>query len=147
MRQILCVIDLSDSSATVLSMAVKIASALKTHLTVLFPYRLIDRGFTADLPKLKIKLVEDAVAKFQTLQKQTTMGDKLSYDFQPEIGFSYDRITSYLKSNDPDMIIISQHQANAMNELNNTALQNLITASKLPFMIIPATTNGLTIPL
>jgi hypothetical protein len=123
-------------------MAVKIASAFKAHLTVLFPYRLIDHGLTEDLLKLKVKLVEDAVSRFQAIQKQITTHDTLSYDFQPEIGFAYDRITSYLKSNEPDMIIISQRQANAMNELNNTALQNLITTSKLPFVIIPVTQNA-----
>jgi hypothetical protein len=137
MRPILCVIDLTESSAAVLEVAARIAFAFKTHLTVVFPYRLVDYGYKGDLVKLKIKLVDDAREKFCCLKKHITLLDQLSYEFQPEIGFSADRITSYLKLNVPSMIVMSQYQANAMNELGGMELQNLITDSKLPFTIVP----------
>jgi hypothetical protein len=47
-----------------------------------------------------------------------------------------------VRQNKVDMIIISQSQANLINEVNVTALQSLIAYSKTPFMIIPAEINA-----
>jgi len=137
MRPILCVIDLSESSATVLDAAVRMASAFKTHLIIVFPYRLIDYTYTGDLSALNLKLVDDAKAKFNKLKLQGEFINYFSYEFLPEIGFSSDRITSFLKSNEAEMIVIGQQQANAMNDLNKSTFQDLIKNSKLPFTIVP----------
>jgi predicted P-loop ATPase/GTPase len=137
MRPILCVIDLTQSSVKVLEAAARMAHAYKVHLTILFPYRLIDYAYQGDLAKLKTNLEQEARENFSLFKKQIKLMDQLSYEFQPEIGFSADRITSYVKRNKVDMIIISQRQANAINEVNDMDLQNLIMNSKLPFMIVP----------
>lgn len=137
MRPILCIIDLTESSPTVLDTAAKIASAFKTHLVILYPYRLIDYTYTGNISALNIKLISDAVAKFNILKQHGEFTSHLSYEFIPEIGFSADRITSYLKAGEADMIVIGQQQANAMNELNKSSLQDLIKISKLPFTIVP----------
>jgi len=139
MRPILCVIDLTKSSAAVLDTAVRIASAFKTHLVILFPYRLIDYTYTGDLSALNSKLVDDAKVKFNALKRQGEIVNHFSYEFCPEIGFSSDRITSFLKAGEADMVVIGQQQANAMNELNKSTLQDLIKNSKLPFTIVPET--------
>jgi nucleotide-binding universal stress UspA family protein len=141
MRPILCVIDLTKSSATVLDTAVRIASAFKTHLVILFPYRLVDYTYTGDLSALNSKLLNDAKAKFSELKQRGEIINHFSYEFLPEIGFSSDRITSFLKTDQADMIVIGQQQANSMNELDKSALQDLITNSKLPFTIVPETNN------
>jgi len=137
MRPILCVIDLTDSSVKVLEVAARMAYANKAHLTILYPYRLINHGYLTDLAKLKTKLEQEAKEKFALLQKQAGGFNHITHDFQPEIGFPADRISAYVKRNKLDLIIISQAQANTINELNGMGLQNLITNSKLPFMIVP----------
>jgi hypothetical protein len=141
MRPILCVVDLSESSIKVLEVAARMAYANKTHLTILFPYRLISNGYKDDVSKLKGKLEQEARDKFLVIQKQVELLNHLFFEFQPEIGFAFDRINSYTKLNKVDMIVISQSQANSINELNVMALQNLIANSKAPFTIVPQEIN------
>ena len=137
MRPILCVIDLSETSIKVLEVAAKMAYAYKSHLTILFPYRLIDNGFRGEIGKLKTTLEQEAKEKFQKLKSQVTMLDEVSFEFQAEIGFPADRINSFVRRNKIDSIVISQRQANLMNEVNHFTLQTLITNSRLPFTIVP----------
>jgi nucleotide-binding universal stress UspA family protein len=141
MRPILCVVDLSESSVKVLEVAARMAHANKTRLTILFPYRLISNGYKDDVSKLKGKLEQEAREKFSEIQKQVELLNHLFFEFQPEIGFAVDRINSYVKINKVDMIVISQSQANSINELNVMALQNLIANSKAPFTIVPQEVN------
>lgn len=137
MRSILCIVDLSESSVKVVEVAARMAYANKTHLTILFPYRLISYAYKEDVSKLKGKLEQDARDKFLEIQKQVELLNHLFFEFQPEIGFAVDRINSYVRQNKVDMIVISQSQANSINELNVMALQNLIANSKVPFTIVP----------
>jgi hypothetical protein len=136
MKSILCVIHLAQSSVKVLEIAVSMALAYKTHLTILFPYRTIDAGH-GEPGKLKARLEHEAQEKFALLKKQVPSIDFISYDFQPETGFPSDRINSYVKKNVIHTIVISQRHANTIDEINPMALQHLIMKWKLPFMIIP----------
>jgi nucleotide-binding universal stress UspA family protein len=137
MRPILCVIDLSEKSGQVLEVAARMAYAYKSHLTILFPYRLIDRSYSGDVAKLKIKLEQEAKEKFSSLKSQLPLLKQVSHEFQSEIGFPADRINSFVRRNKVDSVVISQRQATLMNEVNPLALQNLITNSRLPFTIVP----------
>jgi hypothetical protein len=138
MRAILCVLDLSESSVKVVEVAARLAYANKTHLTILFPYRLINHTCKDDMLKLKGRLEQEARDKFFEIQKQVELLNEIFFEFHPEIGFAVDRINSYAIHDDIDMVVISQSQANLIGELNFAALQNLIGNSKTPFTIVPA---------
>jgi len=144
MRQILCVIDFTESSKKVFDVAAKIAIACKAHLTVLFPYRLIDHGYEGDLGSLKHKLETDATEKFNNLRNSLPNGDAFSYEFQPEIGFTADRIKAHVNKDKQsiDMVIVGQEQTDSNNDSKGFNLQNLITNSQLPFVIVPAEVNA-----
>lgn len=137
MRPILCVIDLSETCQQVLEVAARMAYAYKSHLTILFPYRLIDNGYKGEIAKLKSSLELDAKEKFNAFRDRVTMLEHVSFEFQPEIGFSADRISSFVKRNKVHSVVISQRQANQIDEVNHFALQALISNSKLPFTIVP----------
>jgi nucleotide-binding universal stress UspA family protein len=137
MRPILCVIDLSETSIKVLEVAARMAYANKTHLTILFPYRLINNGYKDDVSKLKLKLEQEAREKFKEIEKKIVALKLIGFDFQPEIGFAADRISYYVKRIKVDMIILSQRQADSIGEINGLGLRTLITNSKVPFTIIP----------
>jgi hypothetical protein len=137
MRPILCVIDLSEASLHVIEVAAKMACAYKSQLTILFPYRLIDNGYRGEISKLKTKLEQEARDKFVALKDRVTLLNQISYEFQPEIGFPADRINSFIRRNKIDSVVISQGQANLMNEVNHFTLQALIANAKLPFTIVP----------
>jgi hypothetical protein len=131
------VIDLSETSIKVLEVAARMAYANKTHLTILFPYRLINNGYKDDVSKLKLKLEQEAREKFKEIEKKIEALKLIGFDFQPEIGFAADRISYYVKRTKVDMIILSQRQADSIDEVNGVGLRNLITNSKVPFTIIP----------
>ena len=137
MRPILCVIDLTQSAVQVLEVAARMAYAYKSPLTILFPFRLIDHGYKGEIAKLKGKLEQEAREKFLNLKEQVPHLEHVEYEFQPEIGFPADRINSFVRRNKVDSVVISQRQANLMNELNPMTFQSLITNSKLPFTIVP----------
>lgn len=142
MRPILCVTDLGGSAVQVLEVAARMAYAYRSHLTILFPYRLIGNGYKGEIADLKRKLEQEAREKFLSLRKDIPLLNQVSHDFQPEIGFPADRIGSFVKRNKIDSVVISQRQANAMNEVNPLTLQSLITSSRLPFTIVPEETDA-----
>ena len=141
MRQILCVIDFTDSGKKVLEVAARIAIACKAHLTVLFPYRLLDHSYQGSLASLKMKLETEAKEKFNSLRKNIPGADTISFDFQPEIGFASDRIKAHV-SDAIDMVIVGQQQTASINDSKGFNLQSLITDSRLPFVIVPSEVNA-----
>lgn len=134
----MCVIDFTDSSGKVLEVASRIANACSARLLILFPYRLIDHGFQGSLASLKQKLENEAREKFGALKKNIPVMERLSVEFQPEIGFISDRIKANLSRYPIDMIIVGQEQTDTPNDIKGFNLQALITKSQLPFVIVPA---------
>ena len=137
MKQILCVIDFTESSAKVLEVAARIASACRAHLLVLFPYRLIQNGYRGDMPSLKVKLETEAVENFRSLRKNLAGYEHLSCEFAAEIGFAADRIQAHTKNKNIELVIIGQHQNAVSNDLKGLSLEGLIAGSGLPFVIVP----------
>ena len=141
MRQILCVIDLSDSSGKVLEVAARFASAWKASLLVLFPYRLITDNYQGNLGSLKLQLETEAREKFNTLRgKLPACSNGLACDFQPEIGFVADRIRAHVSRDKDsiDMVILGQEQSALLNDSKGLNLQSLIANLNIPFVIVPA---------
>jgi hypothetical protein len=67
--------------------------------------------------------------------------NKIAYEFQSEIGFSADRISSYAKRNSIGMVIIGEGQAYDINDDTSFTLREFITDMKLPFLIVPDKVN------
>jgi len=138
MKQILCVIDFSESAVRVWQVAAGIASACGAHLIVLFPYRLIDYNYHGDVPSLKRKLETEAKAKFMSLKKSDPCTENVSCEFHAEIGFLADRVTAYAKRNSIDLVVIGQEYTPTGVDLKTFNIQDLITSSRLPFVIVPS---------
>jgi len=138
MKEILCVVDLSESSGKVLDVAARIAIACRAHLNVLYPYRLIDYNHHGDMPSLKQRLESQAKEKFQQLKSKLVHLAEISCDFQPEIGFMSDRISAHLRRNSVDLVVIGQDQIETSNDIRTLDLQHMIRSTQLPFVIVPA---------
>ena len=137
MRQILCVLDFSESSRKVWEVAARIAIACTAHVIVIFPYRLIDYTHRGHITSLKLKLENEAKEKFLSLNDGLPDTQRVSHEFHAEIGFASDRISAHIRNNNVDMVIISQQHTTPSNEDKNFNLQHLLTNSKLPFVIVP----------
>ena len=78
---ILCTVDLSESSRPTLSWAVTMAQQLKSHLIILYTYRLLHYRI-GEVLQLKKKMEDDAKQQFQLLEKDLLLDKGISYDFK-----------------------------------------------------------------
>lgn len=136
-KTILCAIDLSDSSDHVVEVASKMASNLSEHLTVLFSYRLNQSINEADVFLNKKEVEKKALEKFKNFEQNFMINGITSYEFRSEIGFLSDRLDSYKKRNDIDMLIIGQHLAQVNVDHKDSGLDNFLTNLQIPILVIP----------
>jgi nucleotide-binding universal stress UspA family protein len=142
MKQILCVVDLTESSGKVLEVAIRIAKAYGSSLLVLYPYRLITNGYSGDdIATLKLRLENVAREKFNDIIGKSELKN-LPCEFQPEIGFLADRISAHTRRKNIDMVIIAQLQSDMENDIRSFNLHKLISNSQIPFVIVPAEVNA-----
>ena len=142
MKQILGVVDFSEATEKVLEVAAELANTNKANLIVLFPYRLIHEDLGGDMLSLKKKLESEARRKFQVLRDNLQGLEKTPCEFHPEIGFLAGRLSSYLGKKNVDMVVIGERQVNEGTNRNSPDLQDLISASTIPFVIVPGQING-----
>jgi|SRR5690606_13375445 nucleotide-binding universal stress UspA family protein len=143
MKKILCVIDFRGGEVKTLEVAAEIAVAVNAHLLVLYPYRLIGES-QGDIPSLKRKLEADARKRFEETRSRTKAIDRLSVEFQPEIGFAVDRILAHTRGNNIDMVVIGQEVG--AGEWKSLPLTELIAHSNVPFVVVPSEEKS-TVPL
>ena len=137
MKPILCVVDLTESSKEVLETAVASAKADNLHLIILFVYRLIDRFKTDDVSTLRTVMEAHAAELFKSLE--TRVASKgISYEFQVEIGFAADRITSYIKRDLAGCVVMSAEQVSMLDDFKVLTLRQFLIETKTPFMVVPA---------
>lgn len=137
MEPILCVVDLTPSSQKVLEIAATVASACHAHLIILFSYRLVDLGRDADVLTLKASMDAKARSRFNELCAPVLDNKEVVYEFQTEIGFTADRIRTYINKKAVGMVVIGERQANDIDEHRSLTLREFISDMKLPFLIIP----------
>jgi nucleotide-binding universal stress UspA family protein len=131
-KGILCTIDFSDSSKDALRWSVSLAKVLKTHLTVLYTYRLLNPG-SGEVQELKKRLEEDARRDFAALEEEVLKGKGVKYQFKVEVGFVSNRVKEYAKKNDPSFIVM----ANKMHSGTEDSFDELSEKTQVPLVIVP----------
>ena len=131
-KTILCPIDFSESSIHALKWAAELSAQYNCHLTVLYPYRLLQAG-KEDVLQVKKKNEDSALQKFELLEKEYLNGKTVSFDFIPEVGFLSDRIEDHLRKNSVLLMVIGKN----MNSASQENLGDLITNVKVPIVVVP----------
>ena len=131
-KSILCPIDFSESSLEALKWATELSSMLNCHLSVLYPYRLLQTSKN-DVTDLKKKNEEQAAKKFAAVEKSHLKGKDISFDFSAEVGFLDDRVEYHLKKNHILMMVISK----SMNNRNKENPEDFIDQSDVPVLVVP----------
>jgi len=131
-KSILCAIDFSESSLNALKWAAELSAKFNTHLTVLYPYRLL-QATKEDVIDVKKKNEELAARKFAALENDYLNGKVVSFDFTAEVGFLADRIEDHLRKNSILMMVIGKN----MNSSSTENLDDLISHVKVPVVVIP----------
>lgn len=132
---ILCTIDFSDASKDALRWAVTISRQLKTHLTVLYVYRLVNGEAVknGEAVQLKRRLEEEARTKFVTLEKEILDGQGVVYDFITEVGFVSDRIATHAKSKSVKFLVMDKNMGAGTRE----SYDELVRQIDVPLVIVP----------
>lgn len=130
---ILCVIDFSESSKKALQWAVQNASTDKSHLTILYPYRLIHVPYGESAMALRKKIEEEANRNFQILEKDLLLNKHISYDFKTEVGFIADRVEEHTKNQPINFLVIDKN----IRTNNKESFDDLMENMHVPMVIIP----------
>jgi hypothetical protein len=129
---ILCTIDFSESSRDVLKYAVNLSKQFKSHITVLYTYRLFSSQNGA-LSELRKKMEENAKENFIILEKEILSGSGVSYDFKAEIGFVSNRVEEYAKKNGVSFLVMGKKMNGSSKESFDELAENL----QVPLLIVP----------
>jgi nucleotide-binding universal stress UspA family protein len=131
-NSILCTIDLSESSKPAVHWAVTMAQQLKTHLTILYTYRLLQYR-NGEALELKRKMEDDAGQKFLLLEKELLIGKGISYDFKTEIGFVTDRIEDHARKNTLSFLVMNKNS----NQEGKETIEDLMEHIHVPVLLVP----------
>ncbi|MFZ6010807.1 MAG: universal stress protein, partial [Bacteroidota bacterium] len=131
-KGILCTIDFSESSKDALKLAVSLAKLLNTHLTIIYPYRLVN-SHNGEATEFKKQAEENAMKQFSSLEKQILFDSGVRYDFKIEVGFLSNRVKDHAKKNGLSFLVMG----NKMNVTNNESFDELAESIQVPLVIVP----------
>jgi nucleotide-binding universal stress UspA family protein len=129
---ILCTIDFSESSKDVLKYAVNLSKQFKSHITILYTYRLTN-SLNGELVDIKKKIEEQARENFALLEKEVLVESGVSYDFKIEVGFVSNRVREYAKKNGVSFLVMGKK----MNGRNKESFDELAENIHVPLVIVP----------
>lgn len=131
-KAILCTIDFSESSKQALRCAAALARDLRTHLTILYTYRLI-REKNVEIFKRKKEIEEEATLNFLAIEKELLKDLGISYDFKTEVGFVADRVEAYAEKTPISFLVIDKNMAADSKE----TFDELMESTQVPMVIVP----------
>lgn len=130
-NEILCTIDLTDSSKEALKWSVRLAKDLKSPLTILYTYRLFKQnGQGAALKKI---MEEEAAKKFAALENEFLKEAGITYHFKTEVGFVDDRIEEHTRTNKVSFLVMG----NDVRKTISDSFDALVSEVQIPLVIIP----------
>jgi len=136
MKSIVCALDFSESSDKALEVASALARQHKAHLSILFSYRLLPAELSDEASTLKNRIVTEAREKFVALEKKYGLPGTVEYEFKTEIGFLADRVESFARKKNVDLVVLSEEQAHTMNDQRGRDLKEILEELNIQHLII-----------
>jgi hypothetical protein len=128
---ILCATDFTEASRGALKWSIQLAKELKTHLTILYTYRILKQN--GEVLSMKKRMDEEGLKNFKALEKEWLDGSGVSYDFKTEIGFVDDRIEEHARKNRISLLVLDK----SMTVKNKEAFNDLVENLQAPLVIVP----------
>ena len=142
-KTILCAIDFSESSLQALKWTLKLAQLTHAQITVLFCYRLIASGDDKETLDLKRNMENEALKKFNEIEKRVIKDQTISYKFVTEVGFFSYRIEMFIRKSPVALLVLGNSIIQNFNEYKNLSFDQFIRTSKIPVVIVPNADNNL----
>lgn len=135
MEPVLCALDFSENTASVLQVAIGLSARFNSRLIILYAYRIIPQNNSVtDYRKTTVQRAHD---NFDKLANQLQLNGAVPYEFRAEIGFLSDRIESCLKAEPVQLIVMSEKTAFHINEHKGLSLKHFINQVATPVLIVP----------
>jgi hypothetical protein len=131
-KGIICTVDFSESSKGALKWSVSLARLLKTGLTVLYTYRLLNSE-NGEATELKEKIENNARKNFTVMEKEILSGSGVPYEFKVEVGFVSNRVKHYTKKDAVSFVVMG----NKMNSSDKETFDELAETMQVPLVIVP----------
>jgi nucleotide-binding universal stress UspA family protein len=132
LNTILCSIDLTDASIPTLKWAVTLAQQLKTHLTILYTYRLLSPR-SGEVVQLKKQMEAEAAERFSFLEREYLKEQGITYDFKSEVGFVSDRIEEHAKKSSLKVLVMNKNNRAQAHE----NLEEIVENIHVPLFLVP----------
>jgi hypothetical protein len=136
MKPVLCALDFSESSSSVMKSALDMAVQYKTSLIILFSYRLV-QPLGGGIAEYRKNMESLAKQNFESLLQKVEINNGIHYEFRSEIGFLSDRIEAYVAQNKVGLVVMSQEMANGINDHKGLSLDHFLNHIKIPVLIVP----------
>lgn len=136
-KTILCAIDFSESSVQAFKWTMKMAHLTQAQVTVLFCYRLITAEDDAETLYLKKKIENDALKKFNEIEKKIVNGQAVPYQFITEVGFFPFRIEMFIRKSPVNLLVLGNSIVENFNEYKNLSFEQFLKNSSVPVVIVP----------
>ena len=134
---ILCAIDFSESSLQALKWTLKMARLTRATVTVLFCYRLIAIGDDEETLDLKKNMENEALKKFNEIEKKLMKGQAVSYQFVTEVGFFPFRIEMFIRKSPVGLLVMGNSIIQNFDEYKNLSFEQFLKNSNVPVVIVP----------
>ena len=129
---ILCTVDFSEGSKDALTYAVRLSKKFKSHITVLYTYRLLTT-LDEDPLDIRTRVEQKAQREYALLEKEVLAGSRVPHDFKIEVGFVSNRVKEFAKAN----IIVFLVMSNRMNASSKESFDELADKVHVPLVIVP----------
>ena len=136
-KTILCAIDFSESSLHALKWTMKMAKLTHAQVTVLFCYRLIAAQDDAETLSLKKNMENEALKKFNEIEKGMDHSKTVSYQFVTEVGFYPFRIEMFIRKSPVNMLVLGNSIIDNFNEYKSLSFEQFLKSSKIPVVVVP----------
>ena len=136
-KTILCALDFSESSLQALKWTLKLAQLTHAQVTVLFCYRLIAAVDDEQTLDLKRNMENEALKKFNEIEKKVIKDQAISYKFVAEVGFFSSRIEMFIRKSPVALLVLGNSIIQNFDEYKNFSFEEFLKNSNVPVVIVP----------
>ncbi len=137
-KTILCAIDFSESSLQTLKWALAIGQQTQAHVTILFCYRLITENNDGEMIDLKKNMENEALKKFNQIEKKLKKTELGSFQFITEVGFFPHRIEMYIRKSPVSLLVMENSIVQNFEEYKKLSFDEFLKNSGVPVLIVPS---------
>ena len=111
---------------------------IQSNVTVLFCYRLIADNNDGEIIDLKRNIENEALKKFNQIEKKLEKADLGSFQFITEVGFFPHRIEMFIRKSPVSLLVMENSIVQNFEEYKKLSFDEFLKNSGVPVLIVPS---------